>query len=178
MTPNVTKMTSSMLVMAEVLSERMGKTPVGRSRRVLKVTAPMGPSSAGGEVARQSLVLSSGNEQPVCGWVDFVALVAEIKDYETTRQAHEARYRNTFDVSEAEYRVMLSNAQAVLNELGVRTSVVGSSDNYAPTDPSFGNTAPGRMVMSGPQRSSALPLLVGVLLMLIVLGGVFAVFFF
>ncbi len=177
MTPNVTKLTSSMLVMAEVLAERMGKTPVGRSRRVLKVTAPVGPSSAGGEVARQSLVLSSGNEQPVCGWVDFVALVAEIKDYETTRQAHEARYRNIFDVNEAEYRVMLSNAQAVLNELGVRTSVVGSSDNYAPTDPSFGNTAPGRMVMTGPSRSSALPMLVLVLAVLLGLSGIFFILF-
>lgn len=159
-----------MLVMNEVLTERMGKTPVGASRRVLKVTAPIGPSSGGGELARQSLVLATRTEEPVCGWVDFIALVAEVKDWETTKLAYEGRYRTTFDVSESEYRVFLSNVQSVLNELGVRTQIVGSSDNYAPTDPSMGNTAPARMVMSGAQRTSIVPVLVGVLVVLIGLG--------
>lgn len=167
---NVTTLTSSMLVMNEVLTERMSKMPVGSSRRVLKVTAPVGPSSGGGELARQSLLLATRTEEPVCGWADFVALTAELKDWETTKQGYEARYRSTFDVSEAEYRVFLANVQAVLNELGVRTQVVGSSDNYAPTDPSMGNTSPARLVWTGPQRTSALPVLVGVLVALLGLG--------
>lgn len=159
-------MTSSMLVMAEVLTERMSKQPVGGSRRVLKVTEPLGPSSGGGELARQSLVLATRTEAPVCGWVDFIALVAELRDWDTTRQASEGRYRTTFDVTENEYRVFLRNTQEVLTELGVRSQVVGNSDNYAPTNPSMGNTQPGRMLMTGPVRSSALPVLLAVLLLL------------
>lgn len=167
---NVTTMTSSMLVMNNVLTERMGQVPVGSSRRVLKVTAPIGPSSGGGELARQSLVLATRTEEPVCGWVDFIALVAEVRDFETSKLAYEGRYRTTFDVSEAEYRVFLSNIQSVLNELGVRTQVVGNSENYAPTDPSMGNTAPARMVLSGDQRKSLMPVLVGVLVVLLGAG--------
>lgn len=167
---NVTTLTSSMLVMNNVLTERMSKHPVGGSRRQLKVTAPLGPSSGGGELARQSLVLATRTEEPVCGWVDFIALTAEVKDWETTKLAYEGRYRLDFDVNEGEYRVFLTNLQGVLNELGVRTQVVGNSDNYAPTDPSMGNTAPARMVMSGAQRSSMTPVLLGVLCMLGGLG--------
>lgn len=174
---NVTTLTSSMLVMNEVLTERMSKVPVGGSRRTVKVTAPIGPSSGGGELARQSLVLATRTEEPVCGWVDFIALVAEVRDWETCKLAYEGRYRTTFDVSESEYRVFLSNIQAVLNELGVRTQVVGNSENYAPTDPSMGNTSPARMVMSGAQRSSMVPVLVGVLMALIGLSVALFVLF-
>lgn len=167
---NVTTLTSSMLVMNNVLTERMSKVPVGGSRRTLKVTAPLGPSSGGGELARQSLVLATRTEEPVCGWVDFIALNAEVKDWETTKLAYEGRYRLDFDVTEPEYRTFISNLQSVLNELGVRTQIVGNSDNYAPTDPSMGNTAPARMVMSGAQRTSMVPVLIGVLVALLGLG--------
>ncbi|MGV3622611.1 MAG: hypothetical protein ACO1OB_17465 [Archangium sp.] len=174
---NVTTLTSSMLVMNNVLTDRMSKNPVGSSRRTLKVTAPLGPSSGGGELARQSLVLSTRTEEPVCGWVDFIGLTAELRDWETTKLAYEGRYRLDFDVTEPEYRAFLSNVLGILGELGVRAQVVGNSENYAPTDPSMGNTAPARMVLSGSQRSSPLPVLLGVLLALIGLGVAMLVLF-
>jgi hypothetical protein len=136
MSQNVyTTVASSMLMHTEILTSRLANVPIGLSRRVLKIPPPAGPSSNGGAQARQSLMLSSEGEQPVCGWVDFAAAVAEVRDYESTRTAYEARYRKGFDVNEAEYRVWLQKLLAVLKELGVRCGVTGDPVAYAPTDP-------------------------------------------
>ena len=136
MSQNVyTTVASSMLMHTEILTSRLANVPIGLSRRVLKIPPPAGPSSNGGAQARQSLMLSSEGEQPVCGWVDFAAAVAEVRDYDSTKTAYEARYRKAFDVNEAEYRVWLQKLLAVLKELGVRCDITGDPVAYAPTDP-------------------------------------------
>lgn len=157
-----TQVASSMITNTEIITTRMAKTPIGRSKRVLAITAPVGPSSNAGELARQSLTLSSGTEQPVCGWVDFVGAVAELRDWASTKRAYEGRYRSQFDVTEAEYRDWSQKLLAALKELGVRGAVVGDEANYAPTDPGVGATQEAAAFepeeTSGP---SLLPIIIG-----------------
>lgn len=158
-----TSVANSMITSTEVINTRMAKDPVGMSRRLLKVTALAGPSSGGGELSRQSLTLSSGNEAPVCGWVDFVGNVAEIRDYASTKRAYEARYRTAFDVNEGEYRNLCSRLMTALRDLSVRGAVVGDDANYAVTDPGVGGVTQEANVyepeeVSGP---SLLPVILG-----------------
>ena len=135
MSQNVyTSVASSMLLHTEILTSRLAKVPVGRSRRVLQIADLAGPSTNGGALARQSLMLTGGGEQPVCGWVDFAAAVAEVRDYATTKAGYESRYRKTFDVTDAEYRVWLQTVQAVFKELEVRCTVTGDAVSYGATD--------------------------------------------
>lgn len=154
-----TAVASSMVLQADIVVSRLATVPLGTSRRLLRITPPPGPSSNGGAQARQTLLLTSGAEHPVCGWVDFAAAVAEVKDYETTRAAYEARFRVAFDVKEAEYREWLHKLQAVLKELGVRCAVTGDAVAYAPTDP---GSLPGFRPRSPQQRSSLLPVVLAV----------------
>lgn len=135
MSQNVyTSVASSMLLHTEILTSRLAKVPVGRSRRVLQIADLSGPSTNGGALARQSLMLTGAGEQPVCGWVDFAAAVAEVRDYATTKAGYESRYRKTFDVTDAEYRGWLQTVQAVFKELEVRCTVTGDAVSYGATD--------------------------------------------
>lgn len=166
-----TSVASSMVSNTEIVTAKLAKEPVGPARRVLKITAPVGPSSNQGELARQSLTLSANGQDPVCGWVDFVAQVAEVKDYFATGAAFEARYRVPFDVSEAEYRNWTAKLLGVLRELGVKAVVVGDDAHYAPTDPAVarrgGTTSEQATTSAGldePSGPSLLPVIIGALL--------------
>jgi hypothetical protein len=159
MAPNVyTTVASSMVVHADIVTSRLAPLALGPNKRVLHITPPTGPSSGGGELARQPLTLSSGSEQPVCGWVDFVSATAEVRDFATTKSGYEARYKKPFDVGEEEYRVWLQKLLSVLQELSVRASVTGNEFSYAPTDPAASNPGLGE----GPEKEprSLLPLII------------------
>ena len=155
MSQNVyTTVASSMLLHTEILTSRLAKVPVGRSKRVLQIADLPGPSTAGGALARQSLMLSGAGEQPVCGWVDFAAAVAEVKDYATTKAGYESRYRKSFDVTAAEYGAWLERMQAVFKELEVRFTLTGdpaSSAASAATDSSPAHVADDE----APERSNS-----------------------
>lgn len=159
-----TSVANSMITSTEVITTRMAKDPVGLSRRVLKITAPSGPSSNGGELARQSLTLSSGTEAPVCGWVDFVASVAEVRDYVSTKRAYEARYRTAFDVNEGEYRNFCTKLISALRDLSVKATVVGDDANYAPTDPGVGGGVTQEANAFEPEEESTGPSLLPVII--------------
>lgn len=124
-----------MLVQTQILSGRMASVTLGDSKRVLQIAELTGPSSNGGALARQSLMLSGAGEQPVCGWVDFAAAVAEVRDYASMKKSYELRFRRPFDVREVEYRGWLQKMLAVLKELGVRVDITGDEVAYAITEP-------------------------------------------
>ena len=169
-----TAVASSMVANTDIVTARMAPLKLGPTQRTLSLTAPVGPSSEKGQLARQSMVLGAGAEALVCGWVDFVAGRAEVKDHRTLQQAFEARYRRPFDVREDEYRAFLQKLQDVLRELQVRAQVVGQDEvAYAPTDPA---TLPGQPLQGAPRGApSALPFLL--LLGALVVAGLAALFF-
>ena len=159
MSQNVyTAVTSSLLMHTEILASRLATVPLGMSKRVLLISELSGPSSNGGALARQSLMLNGAGEQLVCGWVDFAAAVAEVRDYGTAKKAYEARYRKPFDVQEAEYRGWLQKLLLVLKELGVRCDVTGDEVASAVTDPAV--SRPGFGAPDPQQRSSLVPVLI------------------
>ncbi|MFO0595608.1 MAG: hypothetical protein U0228_09895 [Myxococcaceae bacterium] len=165
-----TSVASSMVSNTEILTAKLAKEPLGTARRVLKVTAPVGPSSSQGALSRQSLTLSANGQDPVCGWVDFVAQAGEVKDYFATGAAFEARYRTPFDVTEAEYRNWSAKLLAALRELGVKAVVVGDDAHYAPTDPAVARrgtnsgVAPATEEADEPRGPSLVPVVIGALL--------------
>ena len=154
-----TTVTSSLLMHTEILTSRLATVPLGMSKRVLAISELLGPSSNGGALARQSLMLNGGGEQLVCGWVDFAAAVAEVRDFATVNKAYETRFRKPFDVQEAEYRGWLQKLLLVLKELGLRCDVTGDEFASAVTDPAV--TRPG-FGAPGPrqQKSSLVPVLI------------------
>ena len=137
-----TSVASSMLLHSNILTSRMANVPLGRSKRVLQISELSGPSSNAGALARQSLMLAGGGEQPVCGWVDFSAAVAEVRDFATTKAGYESRYRKTFDLTEDEYRGWLQKVQAIFKELEVRCTITGDDAiSYGATDSSPAHVA-------------------------------------
>jgi hypothetical protein len=173
MSENVyTAVASSMLLHSNILTSRMANVPLGGSRRVLQISELSGPSTNAGALARQSLMLTGGGEQPVCGWVDFSAAVAEVRDFATTKAGYESRYRKTFDVSDGEYRAWLQKVQAIFKELEVRCTITGDAVSYGATDASPAHVASDE-AEEEPQRSSpsaALLIAVGVGLTLVALA--------
>lgn len=145
-----TSVASSMVMHTQIVTGRLAKVPVGGSKRVLQISELTGPSSNGGELARQSLMLSGGGEQPVCGWVDFAAAVAEVRDYPTMKAGYETRFRKTFDVLEPEYRGFLQKLLLVFKELGVRCEVTGDEVASAVTEPAVARSS---SLPAGPSRS-------------------------
>lgn len=171
-----TTVASSMLIHAELLKTRMGTMTLGPSRRVLEVMPPNGPSSNSGMVARQPLTLSTSTEKVVCGWVDFSAARAELRDHLSTKQVYEARYRKRFDVTEAEYSAWLRKLFAALRELDVAYTVTG--DEVA-TDPAAAADMPNHIPVepiAPDQTSSNLGLIAGVLVAGLLISG--AIFYF
>ncbi len=153
-----------MLLHTQILSGRMASLALGDSKRVLQIAELTGPSSNNGALARQSLMLSGGGEQPVCGWVDFAAAVAEVRDYASMKKGYELRFRRPFDVREVEYREWLQKMLLVLKELGVRVDITGDEVAYAVTEPGVPErSAP----PPSEQKSSLVPvLMMGVIALL------------
>ena len=162
-----TQVASSMVMLTEIVTGRLSGTPIGLSKRVLTITPPAGPSSNAGALARQPLMLSNGAEQTVCGWVDFAAAVAEVRDFAASKAGYEARYRKTFDVNEAAYRVWLQKLFAVFTELGVRATVTGEAESYAPTDPATTQPPGAPRKAAAAPSSSLVPVLVGMVLVMV-----------
>ena len=156
MSQNVyTSVASSMLLHSNILTSRMANVPLGGSKRVLQISELSGPSTNAGALARQSLMLGGRGEQPVCGWVDFSAAVAEVRDFATTKAGYESRYRKPFDITEAEYRGWLDKVQAIFKELDVRCTITGDDAvSYGATD-----SSPAHVVsddaQSSPERSTS-----------------------
>ncbi len=165
MSQNVyTTVASSSLLQTELLASRLAKFPVGGSKRVLQVAELSGPSTNAGAVARQSLMLAGGGEQPVCGWVDFAAGASELRDYETTKAGYESRYRKTFDVTEPDYRAWLHRLQAVFKELEVRCTISGGDAvSYGATDTTPAHIPQAEISPQPGGNSVAIALLLGLL---------------
>jgi hypothetical protein len=115
----MTQFASSSSMMSGVLARRMLEFPLGESKRVLAVQQPSGPSTSGGAQSRMALILEANQEQPVCGFVDFVNMEAQVKDFTSARQSYELRYRRPFDVNQDEYDVWLGKLKSAMADLKV-----------------------------------------------------------
>ena len=152
-----TSVASAGVVHAQIITGRLAKLPLGPSKRVLHLAELTGPSTAGGALSRQSMMLSSEGEQPVCGWVDFAASAAEVRDFISIKKGYELRFRKPFDVEELEYREWLQKLLSVFKELGVVCDVTGDEVASAVTEPAV--SRPAHQEDEAPQRS-LVPMLV------------------
>jgi hypothetical protein len=164
----MTTVASAAMAQAGRLMATFASKPLGAQQRRLEVQAPAGPSTQAGRAARQALLLSTRDQSPVIGWVDFAAKQAEVKTWQHVREAHQARYGTTFDVSREDYAAFLLELDAALRGLEVRltTDAVESLDVTDKVD------------AFGPQRRSssvvprAWPLIMGALLLVGVVTSV------
>lgn len=90
---------------------------IGRQPRL---TAPHGPSTGGGKMARQHITLSPiGDEEGavvVAGWADQTRGQAELRSYEVVAAKHKERFGVKLDIPSAAYRSFLKRAQAFFHE--------------------------------------------------------------
>lgn len=136
-----TSVANSMVAKSQILSARLATSPLGEGNRALQIAELGGPSTAGGVLSRQSMMLSASGEQPVCGWVDFAATSAEVRDFQSMKKSYEQRFRKPFDVQELEYREWLQKLLAAFKELGVRCDVTGDEAAASVTEPALSRPA-------------------------------------
>lgn len=136
-----TSVANSMVAQSQILTARLATMPLGPNKRVLQVAELTGPSTGGGALSRQSMMLGGGGEQPVCGWVDFAAASAEARDFLSMKKSYEQRFRKPFDLNELEYREWLQKLLMVLKELGVQCDVTGDDAAATVTEPALSRPA-------------------------------------
>ena len=153
-----TSVASAGVVHAQIVTGRLASLKLGDTKRVLQLAELSGPSTAGGALSRQSMMLSGGGEQPVCGWVDFAAAAAEVRDFISLKKGYEQRFRKPFDVQELEYREWLQKLLAVFKELGVQCDVTGDEVASAVTEPAA--TRPAHQENDAPEPRSLAPVFI------------------
>jgi hypothetical protein len=100
-------------LVAEVHKVRLGRAPV----RVVKVLEPEGPSTAGGKLARLSIVLApetGDGKALMCGWIDVGSSLAELRSFEALAEQFKSRHGRPIDIDRAAYENMLATVRAFL----------------------------------------------------------------
>ena len=153
---------------AEVHKFRLGRDPV----RVVKVLEPEGPSTAGGKLARLSIVLApeaGEGKALMCGHVDVGANQAELRSFDTLAEQFMVRHGRPTDIDRATYDRLLAAIQAFLEAQHYSVSI----STTAPAVPSAASLSQEELrASSSSAGSSSTGLIIGVGLVCFVLGGI------
>ena len=107
---------------AELLNMGLHKKTVGKKDpRHIEVSEPSGPSTGGGKRARQSITLvpiSGEGGVIMCGWLDVAQKAADLRPYDEIAEQFKARFGMKFDVTADEYRILMLDLEAMLQQLG------------------------------------------------------------
>lgn len=109
--------------LGELLNLRLAEMPVGGEvPKRLEVISIDAESTRGGEMARQSIVLSpvdaSARGAIMCGWLDVSNRAAELRDYALVRDQFSERYQLEIDVGRGEYEALVAALHEILNHHG------------------------------------------------------------
>jgi translation initiation factor IF-2 len=103
--------------------ERLGTTPSWR----VEMSAPDGPSTAGGKQALQhvKLVPDGGGAVTVAGSANTVDKTAELRTWEHLAQLHAARYKGAeLPLDRVRYAALVKKMQAFFAEQGMQVTLV------------------------------------------------------
>lgn len=125
-----TTMARSLVAVAEALMKALGKRPVGAGRRVLQIKEPLGPSSEGGKLSRQVLVLTRGSSAIAIGWIDAFNGECAVKEFPILKLGQELRGGEPIDFTVDDYAAFTGALSQELASMGIkfRVDVVESSE--------------------------------------------------
>lgn len=107
---------------AELLNSAFKKRVVGKLvQRRIELTAPSGPSTSGGKLARQSITLTpvSGMHPAIMlGHIDVTQKAASLRAYEVIARQYASRFRTPLDISAEELVPLLKDVDGMLGTLG------------------------------------------------------------
>lgn len=109
--------------LGELLNLKFEAMPVGADvAKRLEVVSIDAESTRGGEMARQSIVLSpvdaGARGAIMCGWMDVANREAELRDYAIVRAQFSERYHSPFDVQREEYEALIAALHETLSHHG------------------------------------------------------------
>lgn len=151
------------LEFTDVFDFKFGPAVYGvRRPRRLELSKPDGPSTAGGRLARQNMVLIPVDETKaspiVVGWVDVSNKKGELRSFRMLGKQFEARHHRGIDLEADAYSKLEEELQSFCDLQKI---------DLARVDAPVGPTNPDALVERGPRESSApmfIMLVLGILL--------------
>jgi hypothetical protein len=122
-----TMFASHAALFAERLRDRFSRKMYGRPHRVLRIDEPEGPSTAGGRLARQPLLLvprKGSGPNLVCGWVDVPKKEAQLRGHESVSRRFEAQHGTPLELAPEEYERFLDDLVETMCEGGIKVRVL------------------------------------------------------
>jgi hypothetical protein len=114
--------------MADAFNEAMRRMVIAPGEFVPELTAPTGPSTAGGVQAMQHLRLVPrlpGFPTIIAGQANHAQGTAELRSYEHVAAIHRQRYRRPIGLDKTGYEQFLAVAKSFLEALRLETSIAG-----------------------------------------------------
>ena len=123
-----TRVTIESHELAEVVNSGFEGIRLGVPQYFPELTAPEGPSTAGGVQALQRLKLvarKAGYPTLVVGTANRVTGVAELRNYDYVDAVHRARFRRPLELGRTEYDDFLEVAFSLLQVAQLRPQIIG-----------------------------------------------------
>ncbi len=134
--------------LAAAFNEALKKLSLAPGDYAVELTAPVGPSTAGGVQAMQHLRLVPrlpGHPTLVAGHANHAEGKAELRTYDHLDAVHRKRFKKALQLDRAQYDDFFSLAKQVFSMMRLEVAVVGSEIAAAPVD---GATGPRRSTVS------------------------------
>ncbi len=134
-----TMVSQQAMEMSQLLTLRFARQVVGDEiPKRLMVQEPDGPSTGGGKMARQSIVLAPNDGSAaggiMVGWLDIAQKAAELRMHGVVAAHHAERYGAPLDVAPAQYDALMTDVVTMLSSQAFHTNIVDvDADGSAPT---------------------------------------------
>ncbi len=121
--------------LASAFNEAMRRISLVPGDYAAELTAPEGPSTAGGVQAMQHVRLAprqQGFPTLVVGHASNTDMTAELRTYDHVDAVHRQRFKRPLALDRARYEEFLSLAKAILEALQFRTKLAGPTADLVP----------------------------------------------
>ncbi len=169
-----TEFASRALLVSDIFNVKFKKTRFsGSTPRVVMVDAEEKESTGGGKMARESVLLVPERAAPgvaniVVGFIDVGTSAAELRSYNALLARHRQRFGDmAFDIKQEEYDAFVQQAKAFLEAEKITVNLVDAK----PVDMSGPSAA---APVAAPSKGSVVPVVIGLVIGLAVLGGIAA----
>ncbi|MDP9151400.1 MAG: hypothetical protein M3O36_15870 [Myxococcota bacterium] len=150
--------------LSAAFNEALKKLRLAPGDYVVELTAPVGPSTAGGVQAMQHLRLVpglAGHPTLVAGHANHADGKAELRTYEHLDAVHRQRFKKALLLDRAQYEEFFNLAKQVFTMMRLEVAVVDANASADPVEPA----------VAGRRTAVALAGMMAVLLVLLVAAG-------
>jgi hypothetical protein len=136
--------------LAAAMNDALRKVRIAPGEYAPELTAPQGPSTAGGVQAMQHLRLVPGQTgQPVLvvGHANHAEGKAELRTYDHVDAIHRQRFHRPLELDRTAYEDFLAFAKQMFTALHLHTTVVGPPDDLVTDTPPVAGGSLGRSKM-------------------------------